>query len=669
MAVEDKHISYRIYLVAFSIFLMTMAITFNLTKIQWSEGDYYRKLAKERTVRNFVIPANKGNIYSSDGSLLATSIPNYNIRFDAVAPKSVAFEKNVQPLADSLAKMLGKPSSFYHTQLRMARANKNRYLLIARDLSYTEYIKIKGFPLFNLGANKGGMITEQETVREHPIGKIAERTIGYDRIDESGIRVGKGIEWSFRKYLNGKDGKVLKQKIAKGQWKPIRDVNEVDPQDGYDVISTIDVYIQDIAHHALLKQLKEFKAEHGCVVVMETKTGKIKAISNLGKLKETDSTYFETTNYAIAESHEPGSTFKLVDMIALLDDNKIDTSKVYDSKGGIIDYRGNKVRDSHEGGYGKISLARGFEVSSNTIMVQAVYENYKNNPQQFVDRIDRMGLNKPLGLPFQGEGKPYIPQPGDKHWSAISLPWMAFGYGVSVTPLQTLTLYNAIANNGEMIKPQFVSEIKEWNKTIKTYNKEVINPKICSDETILKLRAVLQNVVKKGTGSKLYSKDFSMAGKTGTAQANYGKNGGNDKHYISSFVGFFPAENPKYSCIVVVHKPNTSGNNYYGADVAGPVFKRIAQKIFTDSPSTNEIKNLNKKISKQEVAYDEYKIKSNSGIKVIPNLKGMSGMDAVALLGNLKLKVKVIGIGKVKKQSIPAGQSLDKNKTIILELS
>ena len=669
MAIEDKHISYRIYLVAFSIFIMATAVTFNLTKIQWSQGDYYRKLAKERTVRNFVIPANKGNVYSADGSLLATSIPNYNIRFDAVTPKGVSFEKNVKPLADSLAKMLGKPSSFYHTQLRMARANKNRYLLIARDLSYTEYIKIKSFPLFNLGANKGGMITEQETVRKHPIGQIAERTIGYDRVDENGIRVGKGIEWSFRKYLNGKDGKVLKQKIAKGQWKPIRDVNEVDPQDGYDVISTIDVYIQDIAHHALLKALTEFKAEHGCVVVMETKTGKIKAISNLGKLKESDSTYFETTNYAIAESHEPGSTFKLVDMIALLDDHKIDTSKVYDSHGGIVAYGKDKVRDSHEGGYGRISLARGFEVSSNTIMVQAVYENYRNNPQQFVDRIDRMGLNKPLGLPFQGEGKPYIPQTTDKHWSPISLPWMAFGYGVSVTPLQTLTLYNAIANNGEMVKPQFVSEIKEWNKIIKTYNKEVINPKICSDETISKLRTVLQNVVKKGTGAKLYSKDFSMAGKTGTAQANYGKNGGSDKHYISSFVGFFPAENPKYSCIVVVHKPNTSGNNYYGADVAGPVFKRIAQKIFTDSPSTNEIKNLNKKISKQELAYDDYYIKSQSEKKVIPNLKGMSGMDAVALLENLKLKVKVIGVGKVKKQSIPAGESLDKNKTIILELS
>jgi cell division protein FtsI (penicillin-binding protein 3) len=669
MAVEDRHITYRIYLVAFCIFLMAIAIIFKLSKIQWVEGNYYRKLAKEKTVKNFIIPANKGNIYSADGSLLATSIPNYNIRFDAVAPKSEAFDKNVKALADSLEVLLGKPSSFYQSELKIARANKNRYLLVARDLSYTQYIRIKSFPLFKLGANKGGIIVEQETIREHPIGKIAERTIGYERITPEGKPDGKGIEWSFRKYLNGKDGKVLKQKIAKGQWKPIRDVNEVDPQDGYDVISTIDVYIQDIAHHALLKQLKDFKAEHGCVVVMETKTGKIKAISNLGKLKESDSTYFETTNYAIAESHEPGSTFKLVDMIALLDDNKVDTSKVYDSKGGIIDYRGSKVRDSHEGGYGRISLARGFEVSSNTIMVQAVYENYRNNPEEFVDRIDRMGLNKPLGLPFKGEGKPYIPHPDDKHWSAISLPWMAFGYGVSVTPLQTLTLYNAVANNGEMVKPQFVSEIKEWNKTIKKYNKEVINPKICSSETNKKLKAVLQNVVKRGTGSKLYSKDFSMAGKTGTAQANYGKNGGSEKHYISSFVGYFPADNPKYSCIVVVHKPNTSGNNYYGADVAGPVFKRIAQKIFTDSPSTNEIKNLNKKINKQEKAFDEYYAKSQSETKVIPNLKGMSGMDAVALLENLKLKVRVIGVGKVKKQSVQPGEALDKNKTIILELS
>ena len=667
MAVEDKNISYRIYLVAFVIFLMAIAIAVKLTNIQWVEGDYYRKLAKERTVKNFVIPANKGNIYSADGSMLATSIPNYEIRFDAVAPKAVAFDKNVKSLSDSLAVLLGKPKGFFLNEFRKARANKNRYYLVARDLSYTEYVKIKGFPLFNLGAYKGGIIVQQETVREHPIGKSAERTIGYERKTPSGASDGKGIEWAYRKYLNGKDGKILKQKIAKGQWKPIRDVNEVDPQDGYDVIATIDVFIQDIAHHALLKQLTDYDADHGCVVVMETKTGQIKAISNLGKAA--DGSYYETTNYAIAESHEPGSTYKLVDLMTLLEDKKVDTSAVFDSHGGIITYSGKAVRDSHKGGYGKISLARGFEVSSNTVMVQAVFNNYKNNPAQFVNHINGYGLNKCLGLPIKGEGKPFVPQPSDKNWSNLSLPWMAFGYGVSITPLQTLTFYNAVANNGVMVKPQFVSEIKEWNKTIKKYNTQVINQKVCSQETILKLQAVLENTVKRGTGAKLYSKDFSMAGKTGTAQVNYAKNGGSEKYYASSFVGYFPAEKPKYSCIVVVHKPSTANNNYYGADVAGPVFKRIAQKIFTDAPSTNEIKNIDRKIQKQENDYDTYFAKSQKQQLLIPNVKGMPGMDAVALLGNLGVKVKTIGIGKVKKQSLQPGENLNKNTTITLELS
>ncbi len=667
MALDDKHISYRIYIIAFVIFLMAMAIAVKLTNIQWVEGNYYRKLAKERTVKNFVIPANKGNIYSADGSMLATSIPNYEIRFDAAAPKSDAFDKNVKSLSDSLSILLKKPKGFFLNEFRKARANKNRYYLVARDLSYTEYIKIKGFPLFNLGAYKGGIIVQQETVREHPIGKIAERTIGYERKTPNGTPDGKGIEWAYRKYLNGKDGKILKQKIAKGQWKPIRDVNEVDPQDGYDVISTIDVFIQDIAHHALLKQLTDYQADHGCVVVMETKTGQIKAISNLGRAG--DGSYYETTNYAIAESHEPGSTYKLVDLMTLLEDKKVDTSAVFDTHGGIIKYSGKSVRDSHEGGYGKISLARGFEVSSNTVMVQAVYNNYKNNPSAFVNHINNYGLNKPLGLSLQGEGKPFVPQPMDKTWSNISLPWMAFGYGVSITPLQTLTFYNAVANNGVMVKPQFVSEIKEWNRTIKKYDTQVINQKVCSQETISKLQAVLENTVKRGTGAKLYSKDFSMAGKTGTAQVNYAKNGGSEKYYASSFVGYFPAKRPKYSCIVVVHKPSTANNNYYGADVAGPVFKRIAQKIFTDAPSTNEIKNLDRKIQKQESDYDTFYVKSQKQQLLIPNVKGMPGMDAVALLGNLGVKVKTIGIGKVKKQSIQPGENLSKNTIITLELS
>ncbi len=494
MAVEDKKISYRMYFVAFMFLVMAVLVLIKLNNIQWVEGPYYRKLAQERTVKNFTIPANKGNVYSADGSLLATSIPEYSIYFDAVAPSSDLFKDNIQALSDSLSVMFGKSSGHYQAKLQKARANKSRYVFIAKKLSYTEQLRIKSFPLFNKGANKGGLIIEQKIVREHPIGLVAKRTIGYERSNEDG----KGLEYAFRDYLNGKNGHRMMQKIAKNQWKPINDVNEKEPQDGYDIISTIDVYIQDIAHHALLKQLEKYSADHGCVVVMETKTGHIKAISNLGRAG--DGSYFETQNYAITESHEPGSTFKLMDLIAVLDDKKADTGTVYNSFGGEIEYYKRKVRDSHKGGYGKISLARGFEVSSNTVLVQSVYESYKNNPKQFVDRINSYGLNKPLGLPIKGEGKPFIPQPGTDRWSGVSLPWMAFGYGLSVTPLQTLTLYNAVANDGVMVKPIFVSEIKEWNKTIKKFDTQVINPKICSQETLDKVHAVLENVVKKGTG-------------------------------------------------------------------------------------------------------------------------------------------------------------------------
>jgi len=670
MAIEEKNISYRIYLFAFMVFIIAVAITVKLCNIQWVEGDYYRKLAKERTVKNFIIPANKGNVYSADGSLLATSIPNYDIRFDAVAPKQEDFSKNVGALADSLSVLLGKPKSYYLAGLTRARNTRNRYYLITKGLSYTEYVRIKSFPLFSKGAFKGGIITEQYTVREHPIGMIAKRTIGYDEIRADGKHYAKGIEGAYKKYLDGKDGRILKQKIAKGQWKPIRDVNEVDPVDGYDIISTIDVYIQDIAHHALLKQLRDYDADHGCVVVMETKTGYVKAIANLGRNKKEDSTYYERVNYAVSESHEPGSTYKLADLMALFEDKKADTSDIYDSRGGDFTIRGKHVRDSHEGGYGKISLGRAFEVSSNTVLVQAVYDAYKEDPMQFVKHLQDYGLDKKLGLPFEGEGQPFIPVRGGRNWSHLALPWMAFGYGVSITPLQTLTYYNAVANNGEMVKPQFVSEIREWNKTIKKFDKQVLNPKICSDATTKKLQACLENVVKNGTGKKLYSKNFPMAGKTGTAQANYNRRDGVEKHYVSSFVGYFPADNPKYSVIVVVHEPNTSRNNYYGADVAGPVFKRIAQKIYTDAPSTNEVKNLERKSKKQEINYNDYytqtqKVKE----KTIPNVKGMPGMDAVALLGNLGVKVKVVGIGKVKKQSIQPGQRFGNNDVIILELS
>jgi len=666
---EDKQVSYRIYLVAFAIFVMAILVSIKLTNIQWVEGDYYRELARQRSVKDFTIPANRGNVYSADGSLLATSIPNYVIRFDAVAPKQEDFDEHLEGLADSLSVMLGKPANHYFHELRKARKTKDRYHFITKGLTYTELLRIKSFPLFRLGAFKGGIITEQKTVREHPIGRIAERTVGYERIDESGEKLYVGIEGAFADYLNGKDGRQMMQKIARNHWKPISDINEVEPVDGYDVVSTIDVYIQDIAHHALLKQLEYYEADHGCVVVMETKTGYVKAISNLGRSK--DGSYYETVNYAVGESAEPGSSFKLAALIAMLEDKKVDTSQVFDSHGGDVGYFGRHVRDSHHGGYGKVTLARGFELSSNTVMAQAVYNSYKDNPKQFIDRLNGFGLNSRLGVSIKGEGKPRIPQPQDKTWSRTTLPWMGFGYEVSLTPLQTLTFYNAVANNGEMVRPLFVKEIKEWDRTIKKYDKEVMNPKICSQQTINKVRAIMQNVVKKGTGSKLYSPNFSMAGKTGTAQVNYGKGGkkNGDMYYASTFVGYFPADEPQYSCVVIINKPHVA-KGYYGADVSGPVFRRVAQKIFTDVPSTNSIKKLDAKIKDQELQYASYFDMANKANKnMIPNVVSMSGMDAVALLGNMGLKVQVIGVGKVKKQSLKPGDAFKKNQPIILELS
>ncbi|MFH6767933.1 penicillin-binding protein [Gaetbulibacter aquiaggeris] len=669
MAVSEKNILIRLYFIAGCIFIFCLAVVFKLATIQFVQGDKYRALAEERVVKNVIIPANRGNVYSSKGNLLATSIPKYDIRLDALTPTNKTFEKYLKPLCDSLSKYLKKPSGDIQNDIRKARNNKNRYYLIARNIGYSDYIRLRSFPLLNLGAYKGGLIVEQTTKREHPMGGIAQRSIGYERFDEQGNVTRAGIDGAYGiKYLRGKDGKRAKQQIGKGQWKPIVDYNQIDPQDGYDVYTTIDVNIQDIAHHALLEQLEKYKADHGCVVVMETKTGEVKAISNLGRNSE--GYYYERLNYAVGESHEPGSTFKLMALTAALEDKVVDTSDVVDTEKGIIYYYGKPVRDSHHGGYGKISISKAFEVSSNTGVVRAIDEAYSKNPEKFVDRLYKMNLNKKLDLPILGEPQPTIPDPRIKNgrWSGIALQWMAFGYGVQFTPLQTLAFYNAIANDGEMVKPQFLKEVKEFDKIIVPFEKEVLNKQICSKETIKKVQQLLKNVIEKdhGTGHRLYSENFSMAGKTGTCQKNY-KN--KEKlNYISSFVGYFPADNPKYSCIVVIHEPDKSVG-YYGADVSGPVFKKIAQKIFTDTPIVDEIESLEVKYATSENEYESFYEASETYKTVMPSVVGLPAMDAVALLENMGLKVKMNGVGIVKKQSINKGQKIIKNQIIVLENS
>ena len=665
MAVTEKHILNRLYFVAGIMFVFALAVVFKLLTIQLVQGDKYRDLAEKRTVKNVTIPANRGNVYASDGSLLATSIPKYDIRIDALTPTNKTFEKYLKPLSDSLSKYSGKSSGYYEKELRKARANKNRYFLLARNINYTDYTRIRNFPLLNLGAFRGGLIVEQTTKREHPMGGIAQRSIGYERIDKDEHVVRAGIEGAFGEmYLRGTDGHRMKQKIGKGQWKPITDYNEIEPKDGYDVYTTIDVNIQDIAHHALLKQLEYYEAEHGSVVVMEVKTGEIRAISNLGKTE--DGFYYEKLNYAVGESHEPGSTFKLMALAAALEDKVIDTSDVVDTGNGYKRFYGRTIYDSR--GYGEISVARALELSSNIAFATIIDEGYSKTPSKFIDRMKSWHLDKPLGIAIVGEGKPDIPAPGDKKWSKNALPSMAYGYNLSLTPLQTLTFYNAVANDGEMVKPRFLREVREFDKVIESIDKEVIEPKIASEETINKLQEILKNVVTRGTGKSLYSPTFSMSGKTGTAQTEYWMaDWSKNKRYISSFAGYFPSENAKYSCIVVIHKPSTK-KGYYGADVSGPVFKAIAQKIFTDTPITDEVETLKFQNSIVDRDFENYYDVAQTYKSIMPDVTGMPTMDALALLENMGLKVKITGVGVVKKQSIEKGSKIKRNQEVYLNI-
>ena len=671
MKTHKKSILTKFYIVAAFMTLLLFSIIFQVVDIQYFQGEKYRKMSKDLTQKPFTIYANKGNVYSADGNLLATSMSKFTIRMDVMSVNRKLFEKDIKALSNSLSDFLGKSSSYYEQKLRNARKFKNRYLLIAKDVGYNDYVKMKQFPIFKSGVFKGGFIAEQKTVRAHPIGKIAERTIGYHD-----ARGEAGIEGAFADNMKGIDGSRLKQKIGKGQWKPINNVNEKEPIDGYDVITTIDVNIQDITHHALLRQLEYFEAEHGCAVVMETATGEIKAISNLGRTK--DGKYYEKRNYAVWESHEPGSTFKLASLMAALDDKVIDTATIVDTEKGRIFLHGRRVEDSERGGYGKISAARVFEVSSNVGIVKLIRTHYDDNPEKFLKKMEQYGVTKPIGLPIKGEGRPRVPHPKKKGWNKISLEWMSWGYGVAITPMQTLMLYNAVANNGEMVKPRFIKELRKENRVEKVFGKEVVNKQIASPEAIKQLKKIMENVVVKGTADNIYSPNFSMAGKTGTAkkyvprhineQGDTIAGGYSSKRYVASFAGFFPVEQPKYSCIVVIHDPDKK-KGYYGATVAAPVFKEIAQKIYTSTPVENEIvdEDVNPEVIKEEYAvYDKL---ITGDVKKVPNVNGMTAMDAISLLENFGLKVKVEGVGKVKKQSIKKGALIKKGATIILNLS
>ena len=648
----SKKLMQRFYLLVTLILIFSFILIFKLFHIQFYENETGLGFEPESIVKNVILEPSRGNIYASDGNILATSIPRYELHWDSVITDDYLFETKKKTLADSIASLTDVSSKFILKKLEKAKKNKNRYLLIAKNVSYSDYKKYKTFPIFNQNVYRGGLIVEQEIKREHPLGKIAERTIGYEKLDNNGSYFRVGLEGAFSEYLRGNPGIRLKQKIANGQWKPISDSNEKEPTEGFDLYTTLDVNIQEIVHNTLLGQLEKFGAEHGTVVVMEVKTGEIKAIANLGRTVE--GKYYEKLNYAVGEAHEPGSTFKLMAMIAALEDKVIDYNSLINTGKGELKFFGKyKVKDSKRGGHGIITASKAFEVSSNVGLVKIIYDNYKDNPKKFVDRLYNLGLNKTLGLPIKGEGIPKIPYPTDSNWDGLDLPWMAYGYGVAITPLQTLAFYNAIANDGEMVKPRFISKISNFgNLPTKVFSKHTLNPSVCSKETLNKVQQMLFNVVDKKWGTAFNIKDelLSMAGKTGTCQVDYTSE---EVQYISSFVGYYPVENPKYSCIVVIHRPNKS-IGYYGSTVAAPVFKTIAKKIFNDIP---------KKI---EISYSAFADLENN---TVPNVKGLNQKEAIKKLKNKGMTVKVKGKGIVKSQSIKPGSKIKNQQKIIIESS
>ena len=656
-----KKIMTRFYIVICTMIIFSFLLMGKLIYIQVFEGERYKVIASNQTVKNVVLQPSRGNIYSEDGSLMATSVAQYEVRWDSKVPSNSLYNNGKEKLAKGLSSILQIPHTELIEKLENARMNNNRYMLVAKNLSYSKLKKIKSLPIFNLPSFKGGIIIEQQIKREHPLGKIAERTIGYELKSLNGNYFRVGIEGAFGTYLRGEEGRRLKQRIANGQWKPINDVNEKEPTQGYDVFTTINLNIQDIAHSALLEQLEKYKADHGSAVVMESRTGKIRAIVNLGRT--TENTYYEKLNYAVGELNEPGSTFKLISMIAALEDKAVDPEQLIDTGNGeIIFYNKYKVRDTKKGGYGLIPASKVFESSSNTGMVNIVYNHYKDDPSKFVNRLYNMGVNRSLGLSIKGEPEPKIPYPTDKDWDGLDLPWMAYGYGVAMTPLQILSFYNAIANDGELLRPKFIEKIANaGEKPQKIFKKEILNPSICSKETLTKIKSMLFNVVDKKWGTAYQIKDslFDVAGKTGTCQLDYTKG---EVQYISSFVGYFPAENPIYSCIVVIHRPDKK-LGYYGSTVAAPVFKKIAKKIYISTPKEINIK-------RSEISISLEKTKQTKTNKTqIPDLIGKSNLDAISIVQKLGLNFKIIGEGRVIKQSIKAGTRIKEGELIILEFS
>jgi cell division protein FtsI (penicillin-binding protein 3) len=703
MAVRDE-IVWRTGVVYIAVVLVAVAILVRILFLQIIQHGKWAAMAERYVYKTTEVPANRGDILANDGRLLASSVPYYTIYMDTRSTGMTAgtWSNGINGLSAGLARLLGERSAAgWKAVITEARRRGDRYFLIKRKVDYETLKQVRDLPIFREGQYRGGLVAQAENRRILPNNELAARTIGYLNLGNEGTEV--GVEGSFDRELGGKNGIVVMQRLTGGDWITINDANSVESRDGNDIITTIDIDLQDVASSALLNQLRKHDAHHGCAVVMEVETGDIRAIANLEQ--SSDGSYHETYNYAIGESTEPGSTFKLPALLAALEDGVIDTGDIVDTGNGTVRFYNKVIRDTREEGYGRLTVKEVFEKSSNVGTSKIIWDHYKNNPRDWVNRLYAMKLNEKLDIQLKGEGTPLIRYPGDKLWSGLSLPMMSHGYEVQMTPLQILTFYNAVANDGRMMKPRFVTAVERNGNVIRRYETDVIVNSIASRSTIKKAKKMMEGVVDHGTAINLKNPNYKIAGKTGTAQIAKGKSGyrsGSGVSYQASFVGYFPAENPLYSCIVVVNAP--SNGVYYGNIVAGSVFREISDKLYATNffrdykteavvsrksvapdAGNGYREDINSVLSKLDVRYrrtakNDWVATRESGDTIrlvdlniknglVPDVRGMSLRDAMFLLENSGYKVKYSGKGKVLRQSPEHGSRYFEGQVVSLEMN
>ncbi|MDB9990830.1 transpeptidase family protein [Flavobacteriales bacterium] len=695
---KNKESLIRLYSVYFFVLFMGLAIVVQIFYLQIFKGEQLKSDANKQIFISKKVLAPRGNIYASNElkTSLALSVPRYKVFVDLVTIGKEDFNENISDLSDSLYVLLARKTSHqWKLELENQRLDSNRYFFIARGLRNDQIERLKRFPIFNLGKYKGGCIILKSNQRVKPYGMLANRTVGYAVENDGKKPILVGIEGAFNEYLKGQNGQMLMEKIRGNEWKPVDDELSIEPVPGCDVYTSIDVNIQDVAESALLKQLREQKAKKGCAVLMEVKTGFVKAIANLSFDPKTE-TYFEAQNHAVGLASEPGSTFKLASLLVALEQGKVEITDSVDMT-GRYEFYDNYLTDGGKV-YGRNTIKYAFEKSSNVIS-QIIYDNYKKEPQEFIDGLKEIGIHQKLGLSILGEGVPFIKESSDPTFTGITLPWMSIGYELKMTPLQTLALYNAVANEGTLLKPQFVKYIKKGSEVQKEYKPRILNASICSKATLSDLKVMLEGVVERGTAKNIKARGFSIAGKTGTSKIAQGSKGYGNK-YQASFCGYFPSKDPVYSCIVVVQGPT---KNIFGSVVSGTVFKEIADKVYAQEFQKENIvlkDTLNRypysrsgdKMSflvaseNMRIPVEDLTNKSNKWIStrtgkdaikiinkktqkgLVPNVVGMGLIDATYMLEKFGLFVQPVGSGIVREQSIKAGLRINKGQKIILQL-